>query len=261
MDFKYILFEVEGSVGIITINIPERLNPINIEVEMEILKAFQEVEARDDIKAAIITGAGEKAFSAGADIKPYLEMELTKSFGYLKKLHDAEWAIENSLKPTLAAINGLCLGGGFELTLGCTLRFASDHAKMGLPEINVGCIPGNGGIQRLSRQIGKGRAMWYLLTGEFMSAQEAYQLGIVQKVVPQKDLMEASLDFLNNQLLKKSPTAVWAIRKSLNLGMEIDLKTASELDLQLESICFATEDFKEGVRAFMEKRKAEFRGK
>jgi enoyl-CoA hydratase len=103
--------------------------------------------------------------------------------------------------------------------------------------------------------------MWYLLTGEFMSAQEAYQLGIVQKVVPQKDLMDVSLDFLNNQLLRKSPTAVWAIRKSLNLGMEIDLKTASELDLQLESICFATEDFKEGVRAFMEKRKPQFRGK
>jgi enoyl-CoA hydratase len=250
MDFKYILFEVKGNVGVITINIPERLNPINIEVELEILKAFQEVDARNEIKAAIITGAGEKAFSAGADIKPYLEMELTKSFGYLKKLHDAEWAIENLQKPTLAAINGLCLGGGFELTLGCTLRFASDHAKMGLPEINVGCIPGNGGIQRLSR-----------LIGEFMSAQEAYQLGIVQKVVPQKDLMDVSLDFLNNQLLRKSPTAVWAIRKSLNLGMEIDLKTASELDLQLESICFATEDFKEGVRAFMEKRKPEFRGK
>ena len=261
MDFKNILFEIKDEVGIITINIPERLNPINLDVELEILKAFQEVDEREEVKAAIITGAGEKAFSAGADIKPYLEMELVKSFSYLKKLHDAEWAIENLRKPTLAAINGLCLGGGFELALACTLRFASENAKMGLPEINVGCIPGNGGIQRLGRLIGKSRAMWYLLTGEFFTAQEALQMGVVNKVVPQSELMDTCMNFLQNNLLKKSPTAVWAIRKSLNLGMEVDLKTASELDLQLESICFATEDFKEGVRAFMEKRKPVFQGK
>ena len=252
--------EKEG-VGIVTVNIPERLNPIDIDVEMEILQALQEVEEREIIKAAIITGAGEKAFSAGADIKPYLEMDLTGSFSYLKKLHDAEWAIENLRKPVIAAVNGLCLGGGFELALACTLRFASENARFGLPEINVGCIPGNGGIQRLGRLIGKGRATWYLLTGEFFSAQEALEMGVVNKVVPQNDLMDVCTDFLHNNLLKKAPTAVWAIRKSLNLGMEIDLKTASELDLQLESICFATEDFKEGVKAFMEKRKPEFTGK
>ncbi|MFH0813315.1 MAG: enoyl-CoA hydratase/isomerase family protein, partial [Pseudomonadota bacterium] len=219
MDFKNILFEIKDEVGIITINIPERLNPINLDVELEILKAFQEVDEREEVKAAIITGAGEKAFSAGADIKPYLEMELVKSFSYLKKLHDAEWAIENLRKPTLAAINGLCLGGGFELALACTLRFASENAKMGLPEINVGCIPGNGGIQRLGRLIGKSRAMWYLLTGEFFTAQEALQMGVVNKVVPQSELMDTCMNFLQNNLLKKSPTAVWAIRKSLNLGM------------------------------------------
>lgn len=261
MEFKYILFEVKDRIGIVTLNIPERLNPINIEVELEIVNALKEVDEREEIQAAIITGAGEKAFSAGADIKPYLEMELMKSFGYLKRLHDAEWTIEHLSKPTLAAINGLCLGGGFELALGCTLRFASEQARMGLPEINVGCIPGNGGIQRLGRLIGKSRALWYLLTGEFISAQEALQWGIVHKVFPQKELMDASIDFLKNNLLKKSPTAVWAIRKSLNLGLEIDLKTASEMDLHLESICFATEDFKEGVRAFLEKRKPEFRGR
>lgn len=261
MGFDKILFEVADGVGVITINIPERYNPIDIDVEMEILDAFREVEENPEIRAALITGAGDKAFSAGADIKPYRDMNLVKSFGYLKKLHDAEWAIENLSKPVVAAINGLCLGGGFELALGCTLRFADETAKMGLPEINVGCIPGNGGIQRLARLIGKGRAMWYLLTGEFIGAEEALRLGIVNRVVPKGELMDACMDFLLNTLLKKSPTAVWAIRKSLNLGMEIDLKTASELDCHLESICFATEDFKEGVAAFMEKRKPEFKGK
>ena len=261
MDFKHIVFDSKDGVGVITINIPERLNPINLDVELEILKAFQEIDEREEIKAAIITGAGEKAFSAGADIKSYLGMDLVKSFSYLKKVHDAQWGIENLGKPIIAAINGLCLGGGLELALACTLRFASENARMGLPEINVGCIPGNGGIQRLARLVGKSRAMWYLLTGEFFTAQEALQMGIVNKVVPQADLMDTCMEFLQNNLLKKAPTAVWAIRKSLNLGMEIDLKTASELDLQLESICFATEDFKEGVRAFMEKRAPKFHGK
>jgi enoyl-CoA hydratase len=261
MDFKNILFEEKEGVGIVTINIPERLNPIDIDVELEILQALQKVDEKKEIKAAIITGAGEKAFSAGADIKPYLEMNLTRSFSYLKKLHDAEWAIENLSKPVIAAVNGLCLGGGFELALACTLRFAGDNAKFGLPEINVGCIPGNGGIQRLGRLIGKSRATWYLLTGEFFGAREALQMGVVNKVVAQAELMETCMDFLQNNLLRKSPTAVWAIRKSLNLGMDIDIKTASELDLNLESICFATEDFKEGVKAFMEKRTPEFTGK
>lgn len=261
MKFDHIIFEIRENVGIITIDIAERHNPIDIGVETEILEAFREVEKNPKIGAALIIGAGEKAFSAGADIKPYRDMTLAKSFDYLKQLHEAQWAIEHLGKPTLAAINGLCLGGGFELALGCTLRFAADHARLGLPEINVGCIPGNGGIQRLGRLIGKGRAMWYLLTGEMMTAEEALAMGVVNKVFPRQELLSRSIDFLQNTLLKKSPTAVWALRKALNLGMEVDLKTASEMDCQLESICFATEDFKEGVAAFMEKRTPEFKGK
>lgn len=202
MEFKTILFEVKEGIAIITLNNPGKLNPLDINVEVEIEEACKEVEKRDEIKAAIITGAGEKAFSAGADIKPYLEMDLIQSISYMKKLHEALWTVEHLRKPTIAAINGLCLGGGLELALACTLRFASEAAKIGLPEINVGVFPGNGGIQRLARLIGKGRAMWYILTGEFMTAQEALQWGVVNKVVPLSDLMGTCIDFLQNTLLK-----------------------------------------------------------
>ncbi len=261
MEYKHILFDVLDRVAVVTLNIPQRLNPISIEVELEVLDALRCAEAREDAGVAVITGAGEKAFSAGADIKPYQDMDLAKSLGYLQQLHEAEWAIENLRIPTIAAINGLCLGGGFELALGCTLRFASETARMGLPEVNVGCIPGNGGVQRLGRLIGKGRAMWYLLTGETMGAEEALNLGVVNRVFPQDKLLDESLAFARNVLLNKPPIALWALRKSLNLGLEVDLKTASEMDLQLESLCFATEDFSEGVNAFLEKRSPRFVGR
>jgi len=261
MEFKTILFEVKEGIAIITLNNPGKLNPLDINVEVEIEEACKEVEKRDEIKAAIITGAGEKAFSAGADIKPYLEMDLIQSISYMKKLHEALWTVEHLRKPTIAAINGLCLGGGLELALACTLRFASEAAKIGLPEINVGVFPGNGGIQRLARLIGKGRAMWYILTGEFMTAQEALQWGVVNKVVPLSDLMGTCIDFLQNTLLKKSPTSIWAVITALNHGMETDLKIACEMDLHLTSICMGTQDFKEGVKAFVEKRKPNFQGR
>jgi enoyl-CoA hydratase len=147
------------------------------------------------------------------------------------------------------------------LALACTLRIASENTRIGLPEINVGVIPGNGGIQRLARLIGKGRAMWYILTGEFINAQEALQWGVVNKVVPLVDLMDTCMDFMQNNLLKKSPTSVWAVMNALTHGMETDLKTACEMDLHLSSICMGTEDFKEGVKAFVEKRKPNFQGK
>ncbi|MDO8785040.1 MAG: enoyl-CoA hydratase/isomerase family protein [Syntrophales bacterium] len=261
MEFKRILLEVKEGIAVITLNDPERLNPLDINAEIEIEEACKEVEKRNEIKAAIITGAGQKAFSAGADIKSYLEMDLIQSIGYIKKIHEALWTVEHLRKPTIAAINGLALGGGLELALACSLRFASENARLGLPEINVGVIPGNGGIQRLARLIGKGRAMWFILTGEFISAQEALQWGVVNKVFPLPDLMDACMDFLKNNLLKKSPTSVWAVIKSLNCGLETDLKTACEMDLHLSSICMGTEDFKEGVKAFVEKRKPNFQGK
>jgi len=200
MGYDKILLEIVDGVGIITINIPERYNPIDIDVEMEILDAFKEVERNDAVKAALITGAGDKAFSAGADIKPYLEMDLVKSFGYLKKLHDAEWAIENLGKPVIAAINGLCLGGGFELALGCTLRFADESAKMGLPEINVGTIPGFGGTVRFSRLTGADNAIEWIAGGGQHGAEESYKTGAVDAVVDPEKLRESALDLLGQAM-------------------------------------------------------------
>ena len=257
---RYVILTEDSGIARVVLNRPETLNALSLEVELEILAALRWAEDNDEVKAAIITGAGQKAFSAGADIKGYVDMDLVKSFSYLQQLHEVLWAVENLRKPVIAAINGLCLGGGFELALACTLRFAGDSAAMGLPEINVGCIPGNGGLQRLGRLVGKGRAMWYGLTGAHMSAAEALNMGVVNGVFPADTLLEDVERLVREQLLPKAPIAVWAVRKSLNIGMELDLKSACEGDLQIESICFATRDFHEGVTAFVDKRRPLFCG-
>ncbi len=259
MTYKNILISKKDEIGIITINRPKKYNALNLETEKEIGAAFDELEGKQ-IKGVIITGAGEKAFSAGADILPYLEMDLVKSISYMKKLREVLWKIENFGKPVVAAINGLCLGGGLELALACSFRISSDKAVFGFPEINLGVFPANGGGQRLARLIGKGRALWYVATGEQIQAEEALSLGMVHKLVPEKELIDFCEDFLINNLLKKSPTALWASITSINKGYEMDLDSACQLDVDLGSICMGTEDFKEGIRAFVEKRKPVFKG-
>jgi len=260
MEFKNILFEKREEIAILTINLANKLNALDIHTEEEIGKVMEVIEGDRELKGAVITGAGEKAFSAGADIFPYLEIDIAKSIPYMKRLRDVLWKVEHLGKPVIAAVNGLCLGGGFELALACTLRIASENARFGLPEINLGVIPGNGGSQRLGRLIGKGRALWYILTAETMDAQEALRLGVVNKVVAQEKLMETCLDLLTNQIFKKPSVAVWAALTSQNVGMETDLATACQMDIDLASLCMGTEDFKEGVRAFTEKRKPRFKG-
>jgi enoyl-CoA hydratase len=159
MEFKNILFEKRGEVAILTINLPKKLNALDIHTEKEIGKAMDQIEEDGGLKGAIFTGAGEKAFSAGVDIFPYLEMDISKSIPYMKTLRDVLRKVEHLGKPVIGAINGVCLGGGFELALACTLRIASENARFGLPEISLGVIPGNGGCQRLGRLIGKGKAL------------------------------------------------------------------------------------------------------
>lgn len=259
MAYKDILVSEEKGMGLITLNRPKKYNALSVQTEAEIGLALDAFEEKG-IKGVIITGSGDKAFSSGADILPYLEIDLIKSIPYLKKLREVLWKIENFGRPVVAAINGLCLGGGLELALACHFRISSAEAVFGFPEINVGVFPANGGGQRLARLIGKGRALWYVATGEQINAEEALNLGIVHKLVPPEKLMDTCRDFLVNNLFKKSPMALWAVITSLNKGPEMDLDSACQLDVDLSSICMGTRDFKEGVTAFVEKRKPEFKG-
>lgn len=261
MDFKNILFERQDGVAVLTINLPQKLNALDIHAEEEIGRSMDEIEEDGGLRGVIIKGAGEKAFSAGADIIPYLEMDIPKSIHYMKRLRDVLWKVEHLGKPVMAAVNGVCLGGGFELALACNLRIASENARFGFPEINLGVFPGNGGSQRLGRLIGKGRALWYVLTAEMMDAQEALRLGVVNKVVPREKLMETCLDLFRNVIFKKPSIAVWAALNSQNIGLETDLATACQIDIDLSSVCMGTEDFREGVKAFVEKKIPVFKGR
>ena len=260
MDYKYLLLTKEDGIGIVTINRPQVLNALNFEGFSELNEMFTEIENDPEIRVVIITGAGDKAFAAGVDI---LEIKDKNSVDINPFIVIARWAgdrIYNLSKPVIAAINGYALGGGNELALACDLRIASEKAQFGQPEINVGVVPGGGAIPRLTQLVGMTRAKEIVYTGEVIDARSALQMGLINKVVPPEKLMEEA-KALARKLLSKSSVALSYAKKAFNTGADMGLTAALDLDESYFARCFATEDQKEGMQAFTEKRKPEFKNK
>jgi enoyl-CoA hydratase/carnithine racemase len=260
MAFETLLYEKREGIGYVTLNRPEKLNALNQKVMAELRSCFEAIQKDDQVKAVILTGAGEKAFVAGADINELavqtpIEGKETSRAG--QQILDS---IENLGKPVIAAVNGYTFGGGCELAMACTLRIASENARFGQPEVKLGLIPGYAGTQRLSRLVGKGRALEIILSGEPVTAQEAYRIGLVNQVVPAKDLMAAA-EGLARKIMANGPVAVKLALEAVNHGMEMTQREGEDLEATLFGLCCTTSDMKEGTRAFLEKRPAKFNGK
>ncbi len=250
----------EDGIAVVTINRPKVLNALNATVIDELEKCFTELKDDPQVKAVILTGAGDKAFVAGADISGLVELNPLQGKEFAERGQRVFNLIENLGKPVIAAINGYALGGGCELAMACTLRVASEKAKLGQPEVNLGIIPGYGGTQRLPRLVGKGRAMELILTGRMVDAQEAYQIGLVNKVVPHEKLMDEAIE-LAKTIMSKGPLAVKYAMEAVNRGLEVSLEEGLRIEADLFGICCATEDKTEGTKAFLEKRKPNFQGR
>jgi len=258
MNFSTLLFEVENGICTITINRPDKLNALNKTVFDELDKAFDEVYAQSEIKGVIITGQGNKAFVAGADISEFMEVGEDKGSQLAERGQHIFFKIEDCPKPVIAAVNGFALGGGCELAMCCHLRMASDNAKFGQPEVNLGLIPGYGGTQRLSLLAGKGKAMEMILTGNLISADEAKNYGLVNHVTTTDELLNKAKEILQ-LIMTKSPVAVGKAIKAVNT---FDHTRAGFMEeARLFGEVFKSEDKKEGTNAFLEKRKPSFPGK
>jgi enoyl-CoA hydratase len=260
MELKNLIFEEREGMGIITINRPDKLNALNKALLTELKEVIERVRLVEKVRVLIITGSGEKAFAAGADINEIAELGLSNAFTYSRDIHHVTNLIENLGKPVIAGINGLALGGGFELALASHLRIFSDNAKVGLPEVGLGAIPGMGGTQRLPRIIGKTRALWYILTGEMIDAETAQRIGLANKVVPSAKLIEACLEVAKT-ILKKGPLAVSLALQAVHSGLEMGQGEGLTLESALMTIACASEDKNEGIKAFLEKRKPNFKGR
>jgi enoyl-CoA hydratase len=257
--YSTLLSETTNRICTITINRPDKLNALNKTVMEELGQAIDEVYRSSEIKSAIITGAGSKAFVAGADISEFLGLSKEEGMAMAKKGQDLFFKIENSPKPIIAAVNGFALGGGCELAMSCHFRVASENAKFGQPEVNLGLIPGYGGTQRLTQLIGKGRSLELLMTGNIIDAKAALQYGLVNHVSPFEDLLNAARSILET-INTKAPLAIVKCIAAAN-AVHDHRADGYEAEIMYFGECFATEDMKEGAKAFLEKRNANFQGK
>jgi enoyl-CoA hydratase len=253
---EFILTEIQNGVLIITINRPDKLNALNKQTIEELHETLVEAENINEIRAVIITGSGQKAFVAGADIAEFANynVEQGKQLSSIKIFN----FIENYSKPIIAAVNGFALGGGLELAMACHLRVVSDNAKMGLPEVSLGVIPGYGGTQRLAQLVGKGKAFEMIVTADMLNAQDAYKWGLANYVTTQDELHKKCFE-ITSKIYTKSPTAIKTAIKVINAGYNNSLN-GYEVEIEEFGKSFGTGDFKEGVSAFLEKRKADFKG-
>ena len=260
MAFDNLLLERDGAVAVLTVNRPKVLNALNGQTLDELRRAVLELKHDAVIRAVIVTGSGEKSFIAGADINELAVQSPIDGREHAVRGQHVFDLIEHMGKPVIAAINGYALGGGCELAMACTIRIAADTAKLGQPEINLGIVPGYAGTQRLARIVGRGRALELLLTGDQVTAQEAHRLGLVNRVVPAADLMREARA-LAATLAAKAPVAVRYILEAVHKGLEMPFPQAETFEATLFGLVAATDDMREGTKAFLEKRKPEFTGK
>jgi enoyl-CoA hydratase len=260
MNFQNILFEKKNPIAYVTVSRPKVLNALNMTTMEELRAAFHEIKNDPTIRVVILTGSGEKAFIAGADIGELAQNDPVSAKEYTHRGQSVLNLIENMGKPVIACINGFALGGGCEVAMACTMRLASENAKLGQPEVKLGVIPGYGGTQRLPRLVGKGIAMQLLLTGEMITAQEAYRIGLVNEVTAPADLIPRA-EAIAQRIIANGPLAVQYTMEAVNKGMEAPLAEGLYIEAALFGVAAATEDKKEGTAAFLEKRPAQFKGK
>ena len=253
-------YEKKGSIAYVTVNRPKVLNALNTPTWTDLRTAFEDAKADASVHGVILTGAGDKAFIAGADISELAHVDAYEAEESSRFGQGVLDLIENLGKPVIAAINGFALGGGCETAMACTIRIAVEHAKFGQPEVKLGLLPGGGGTQRLPRLVGKGRALQLILTGETISAQEAYRIGLVNEVVPAANLI-ACAEAILKQISANAPIAVKFSLEAANKGMDTSQAEGFALEASYFGICAATEDKKEGTSAFLEKRAPQFRGR
>lgn len=259
MQYENILVELNGALATVTVNRPSKLNALNKATIEELNSAFKALDADANVRAIILTGSGEKAFVAGADISEFANFSVSEGAQLAAKGQELVFDfIENLTKPVIAAVNGFALGGGLELAMSCHFRIASTNAKMGLPEVTLGVIPGYGGTQRLAQLVGKGKAMEMILTANMITADEALACGLVNHVVAQDELLNLATQ-LATKMASNSPTAIGKAIAAVNAGYA-PLRPGFETEIEAFGYCFGTGDFKEGTTAFLEKRKAEFKG-
>jgi enoyl-CoA hydratase len=261
MAYSHILFEADDrGIALITVNRPDKLNALSGALVAELRDAFERVAREASVRAAVITGSGEKAFVAGADIKELALLSAVEAREYALRGQQAFRLLETLPKPTVAAINGFALGGGLELAMACSVRFASENARLGQPEVKLGLIPGYGGTQRLPRLVGRGRALEMLLSGEPVTAAEAHRIGLVNAVVPQPELLSYSRSWLH-KTMANAPVALGLVLESVDVGLDMGLDAGLRFEAAAFGVSAATEDRREGTRAFLEKRSPAFAGK